>query len=115
MENTTNKPKEVNNGHGFRVMPETKKVADQIRDAVIKKYGKAPTYDQIILHHLKASTTELVDEVGKGTITWRDEEKRIKQLYLKKNKAATEDDYERLKCAGKLVSFFEEHSRISFY
>ena len=90
-----------------------KKIADQIRDLVIKKYGKTPTYDQIILQHLKASSTELVDEIGKSTITWRDEEKRIKQLYLKKNKTATEDDYERLKCAGKLVDFFEQHTRIS--
>jgi hypothetical protein len=55
-----------------------KKIADQIRDLVIKKYGKTPTYDQIILQHLKASSTELVDEIGKSTITWRDEEKRIK-------------------------------------
>ncbi len=59
-----------------------KKIADQIRDLVIKKYGKTPTYDQIILQHLKASSTELVDEIGKSTITWRDEEKRIKQLFV---------------------------------
>lgn len=112
MENTTDKPKAENNGHGFRVLAETKDIADKIRNAVIKKYGKTPTYDQIILHHLRKSTTELVDEIGKATITWVDEQKRLKALYFKKNKNMTEDEYERLKCAGKLVTFFEQHARI---
>lgn len=112
MENTKTEKKEITNAHAFRVSKETKDLADEIRQKIKKKFGKSLTYDFLLGKILERADPKMIDDIALSALTWVEEEKRLREMYLKKNRQVTPEKYERMKCSGQLVDFFKEHSRI---
>ena len=47
-----------------------------------------------------------------SSLTWIEEEERLRPVWENKNRKVSKEQWELLKCTGQLVGFFKEHSRI---
>ncbi len=68
--------------------------------------------DQLISFLIDSLTDEKIKELQHSTITWKQEEARLRKVYSMKNGKISDEKWKELIFTGQLQPFVAEHSRL---
>ena len=108
----TNNP-EDNIYKSLRVKEPTKKsVTDFLKKINTEDDSGKISCDDLISYFIQNVTTEDIEKLRLGSITWEHEDRRLRKLYEKKKGKVSEAKWREMLFLGQLQSFIGEHSRL---
>ena len=109
-QNETNKNKNANNFSSLRVKKGTKDDALKILEAINKKdFGRKVSIDNLVTKALENVTKEDIELLQRKSLRNKDRQAIIYQLYCKKVKKISEDEFIGFFISGSLNHFLREH------
>ena len=114
MKNTTeNSNKNVYDFVSLRVKSATKKKASKVLERINKKDdGRKVSMDDLLNYCIEKVTTDDEKVLQMGSITWVDEEIRLKKIWVKKHGKTSDFRWKEMLYTGALKEFINEHSRL---